>query len=152
MLFISTVLLLSISLAGSVSVSTKYGHVRGSQREYHGLHKNGSYHSFQGIPYAIPPVGSLRFKDPVPWTNVWDEELDVSGGPPAVCPQPNIFDPQARGITGNEDCLYLNIYTEEVPTTGLMNMELKPVMFFIHGRGITGNEDCLYLNIYTEEV
>jgi len=135
MLFISTVLVLSISLAGSVSVSTKYGHVRGSQREYHGLHKNGSYHSFQGIPYAVPPVGSLRFKDPVPWTNVWDEELDVSGGPPAVCPQPNIFDPQARGITGNEDCLYLNIYTEEVPTTGLKNMELKPVMFFIHGGG-----------------
>merc|ERR1711970_284521 len=131
MLLLST--LLVISIRSAASVTAKYGHVRGSQREYHGLHKNGSFHSFQGIPYAVAPVGSLRFKDPVPW--VLDEDLDVSGGPPAVCPQPNIFDPQARGITGDEDCLFLNIYTEEVPTTGLKNMELKPVMFFIHGGG-----------------
>merc|ERR1711892_1393109 len=96
----------------AVVVSTKSGRDEGSQRKYHGLHKNGSYFSFQGIPYASPPVGSLRFKDPVPLSDVWEGDLN-----------------------GDENCLYLNIYTEEVPSSGLKNMELKPVMFWIHGGG-----------------
>merc|ERR1711892_1638937 len=46
------------------------------------------------------------------------------------------FDPtNAGGINGDENCLYLNICTEEVPSSGLKNMELKPVMFWIHGGG-----------------
>merc|ERR1711892_875331 len=46
------------------------------------------------------------------------------------------FDPtNAGGINGDENCLYLNIYTEEVPSSGLKNMNLKPVMFWIHGGG-----------------
>merc|ERR1711892_1019287 len=120
----------------AVVVSTRSGRVEGSQRKYNGLHKNGSYFSFQGIPYASPPVGSLRFKDPVPLSDVWEGDLNVAGDPPPVCPQPKFFDPtNAGGINGDENCLYLNIYTEEVPSSGLKNMDLKPVMFWIHGGG-----------------
>jgi len=134
MWLINTLVVLTIQSAASVIVSTKNGNVKGSQRQYHGLHKNGSFYSFQGIPYAVPPEGSLRFKDPVALTDMWEGELDTSGGPPPMCLQPNLFDPSGD-IQGKEDCLYLNIYTEEVPTTGLKNMELKPVMFWIHGGG-----------------
>merc|ERR1711892_936195 len=46
------------------------------------------------------------------------------------------FDPtNAGGINGDENCLYLDIYTEGVPSSGLKSMELKPVMFWIHGGG-----------------
>ena len=84
---------LLLQIAGSLRVPTKYGHVVGLEKEYQGIEKNGSYYSFQGIPYAAPPVGKLRLKDPVPWEHYWEEDLDVSGGPPSMCPQPDPFSP-----------------------------------------------------------
>lgn len=120
----------------SIKVQTRFGSVEGAKRQFHGLHKNGSYSSFEGIPYALPPIGERRFKDPVSWEDEWEEDLDVSGGPPNICPQPKFFNPGAEGeIDGNEDCLFLNIYSEELPNSGLNKMELKPVMFWIHGGG-----------------
>lgn len=81
-------------------------------------------------------MGELRFKDPVPLKAAWEGELDASGGPAAVCPQPAFFDPANDGeIVGEENCLFLNIYTEEVPNNGMKNVELRPVMFWIHGGG-----------------
>ena len=125
---------LLVQIAGSVRVPTQYGQVVGMEKEYQGIEKNGSYYSFQGIPYAAPPVGKLRLKDPVPWEHYWEEDLDVSGGPPSMCPQPDPFSP-AGGIAGDEDCLFLNIYTEEVSDAGSDEVELRPVMFWIHGGG-----------------
>lgn len=41
------------------------------------------------------------------------------------------------GITGSEDCLYLNVYTPKLPSAGSKPL---PVMFYIHGGGfIYGN-------------
>jgi len=133
-----TLILLSISLhtVSSVVVSTNSGKVLGAKREYKGLHKNATFYSFQGIPYATPPVGQLRFKDPVPLEDVWVDTLDASGGPPPMCPQPGYFNPATEGeITGDENCLFLNIYTQEVPQPSKKNVQLKPVMFWIHGGG-----------------
>ena len=41
-------------------------------------------------------------------------------------------------ISGNEDCLFLNIFTQSLPSTD-MNTEdpLRPVLFYIHGGGFT---------------
>ena len=36
------------------------------------------YKSFQGVPFAAPPVGDLRFAPPAPVTP-WTETRDVSG-------------------------------------------------------------------------
>ena len=63
---------------------------------------------FAGIPFAAPPVGSLRLRAPEP-AQPWPGVLDVSGRPRVVCPQLNYF--QAGIIEGQEDCLYLNVYT-----------------------------------------
>ena len=114
------------------TVTTRSGEVRGGQREFSGLHRNGSYHSFQGIPYAQPPVGRLRFKAPVAVT-AWREQLDASGEPGSQCIQPEYFDPENFGkITGDEDCLTLNIYSETLPQKS-RSLDLKPVFFWIHG-------------------
>ena len=88
--------------------------------------QNGTtYASFQGIRYAQPPVGILRFKPPLPY--IAEGLYDVSGIAPWKCPQ---FNP-LHWVTGEEDCLLLNIF---VPASGFDNANVSlPVMVWIHG-------------------
>jgi para-nitrobenzyl esterase len=81
---------------------------------------------FKGIPFAEPPVGELRLKNPLP-RNPWDGILDtVRFGPEA--PQPyNINTPLPRPTQSEKDCLTLNIWTP-----GIDNNR-RPVMVWIHG-------------------
>ncbi|XP_068623878.1 juvenile hormone esterase-like [Battus philenor] len=95
------------------------------------------YHQFLGVPYAKPPVGELRFKSPQPpesWEGIRDAtkitESNVS------CQ----IDFKTRNFIGSEDCLYLNVYTPELPTP--VNEKL-PVMVFIHGGGFRGKNGIL---------
>src|SRR5215471_19567691 len=58
---------------------------------------------FKGIPYAQPPVGNLRWREPTPvkpWTGVRDA-TDFG----SICAQPPLFVPNAADIS-KEDCLY----------------------------------------------
>ncbi|PRD22571.1 UNVERIFIED_CONTAM: Lipase 4 [Trichonephila clavipes] len=65
-----------------------------------------------GIPYAQPPVGNLRWKKPFPlWTNAsWCRSKNhfkaTSFG--SACFQLNPF---LKQYEGQEDCLYLNVWT-----------------------------------------
>lgn len=88
---------------------TAQGALRGSA--------TGDVVSFKGVPYAAPPVGSLRWMPPQAaprWHGVRDATSFAS---PCV---------QASG--GSEDCLYLNVYAPAHPTTKRL-----PVMVWIHG-------------------
>lgn len=70
-----------------------------------------SIRAFMGIPYAEPPVGNLRFRAPVkvkPWQGI----LKAQTEPPA-CLQVDPFE-RSKMVEGQEDCLYLNVYTPEV--------------------------------------
>ncbi|XP_012215172.1 juvenile hormone esterase-like [Linepithema humile] len=85
----------------------------------------GNYIAFRGIPYAKPPVGELRFKDPV-LPKPWSGSKDASKyGNNAVQ-----MDKFSRQIIGNEDCLYLNVYT-----TNIDPEKKQPVMVWVHGGG-----------------
>ncbi|KAK9875474.1 hypothetical protein WA026_007866 [Henosepilachna vigintioctopunctata] len=91
------------------------------------------YCSFQGIPYARPPIGDLRFKAPqpvVPWQGVRKATKDGD-----QCYAQHMMNKKLR--LGSEDCLYLNIYTPKLPTKNSNNVsfDLKPVMLFIYGGG-----------------
>nr|WAP33820.1 alphaE1 [Bradysia odoriphaga] len=83
------------------------------------------YFSFQRIPYAKPPINELRFSDPQPispWTEIVDGTI-----PTPCCVQ---ISKLTKNVIGDEDCLYLNVYTKD------LNPESKtPVMIFIHGGG-----------------
>ncbi|XP_053683385.1 juvenile hormone esterase-like [Sabethes cyaneus] len=79
-----------------------------------------SYFQFNGIPFAEPPIGDLRFRNPVPhggWTGVRDGTEFGSN-----CAQ---FSPLSE-YSGNEDCLFLNVYTQNI-------IGSRPVMVWIHG-------------------
>lgn len=87
------------------------------------------YYSFEGIPYAKPPVGKLRFRDPQElksWTGVLDATKRGSR-----CRQINPY--FNTPIEGSEDCLYLNVYTPNLPHQKIVQL---PVLFFIHGGGL----------------
>lgn len=90
--------------------------------------RNGQI-SFKGIRYAEPPTKRNRFVRPV--LKYMSGEIDATkyGN---FCLQG-----QYPNIVGDEDCLFLNVYTPSVKATGL------PVFFWIHGGGFksgSGNQ------------
>ncbi|XP_030559137.1 uncharacterized protein LOC115761509 [Drosophila novamexicana] len=81
------------------------------------------YYSFDGIPYAQPPLGELRFRAPQnaeSWLGVRD------------CTEPRDKCLQVASLTkqveGSEDCLYLNIAVKS-----LTSKKPLPVMVYVHG-------------------
>ncbi|MFC9701531.1 carboxylesterase/lipase family protein [Streptomyces sp. NPDC056943] len=94
----------------------------------------GGVTSFLGIPYAAPPFGALRFREPAPpepWTGVRDATAHGPTAPHAPYAPP--FDAliPENDIPG-EDCLNLNIWTPAPePGAGL------PVMVWLHGGAFT---------------
>ncbi|KAG7312987.1 hypothetical protein JYU34_000059 [Plutella xylostella] len=90
--------------------------------------------AFTSVPFAAPPLGDLRFKAPAPaapWTGVRDA---TQPSPP--CVQRNPYTRQQE-IVGQEDCLYLNLYTPRVDDLGTPSISsgLLPVMVWFHGGG-----------------
>lgn len=96
--------------------------------------------AFLGIPYATPPLGSLRFKLPVPPT-LWNHVYSATSYR-EPCPQ---FDSRATEL-GNEDCLYLNVYTPALPSSGTASMyQAKyPVMVYIQAESFENGDSSLY--------
>lgn len=91
---------------------------------------------FKGIPYAAPPVGDLRWKNPQP-VIPWDGVL-VADHYKKICPQVltrplSSYPEKYRNLytEHDEDCLYLNVWT---PAEAVGDTKAKlPVMFWIHG-------------------
>ena len=125
-----TLALSVVGVSGSPIVQTRNGPVRGFDREAQGQ----TVSSFQGLPFAIPPVGELRFRHPVPINRTWPEPLNATR-PPPICLQANRLNKQLKG---SEDCLYLSIYT---PRKALASQQLLPVMLFIHGGGFKEGDE-----------
>ncbi|KAJ3619367.1 hypothetical protein MTP99_005055 [Tenebrio molitor] len=123
------------------------GKLRGST----GVNIRGeTFFKFQGIPYAKPPLGDLRFKSPQPpepWTGIFDASKEGD-----ICYSRDMYRPEI--ISGSENCLVLNVYTKTILDEKKKN--LRPVLFWIHGGGFvfgSGSED-LYAPDYliTEDV
>lgn len=109
-----------------VEVQVKQGTVLGTREET--VFDGRVYYAFYGLPYAQPPVRSLRFKDPEPTKN-WKLPLDATSHYRGACAQPHIV--HKHGVFGVEDCLYVNIYTPQLPRNE--NDILKPIAVWIHG-------------------
>lgn len=95
--------------------------------QYKTSYRNRTFSAFEGIPFAEPPVGKLRFKEPVP-AGAWDGVLFANKS--YICPtykeEPNFY------VYGTEDCLYIYVY---VPKTTIDKTDNYPVVAYIHGGG-----------------
>ncbi|HWS93703.1 MAG TPA: carboxylesterase/lipase family protein, partial [Mycobacterium sp.] len=101
-------------------VETTYGPVRGTD--------DGHIRTWNGIRYAAPPLGDLRFRAPEP-PQRWTEVADATRYGPA-CPQPTFPNmPLDLGAPQGEDCLRLNIWASSDTQPG----DGKPVMVWLHG-------------------
>jgi para-nitrobenzyl esterase len=86
-------------------------------------------HIYEGIPYAAPPVGALRWKAPQP-VKPW-KGVRTAKHFGARCMQGRLFaDMVFRDEGPSEDCLYLNVWTPADSADANL-----PVMVWIYGGG-----------------
>lgn len=131
-LTLPVVLLLAAAAPGGPErpvVDTDRGPVRGVS--------HGAYRTFEGIPYAAPPTGALRWRLPEPaprWAGARD-----AGAPGSRCVQLPPIGP--GGPSGSEDCLYVNV---TAPSGGGARGSRRPVMVWFHGGGFVNGAGDLY--------
>jgi para-nitrobenzyl esterase len=98
-----------------------------------GVPVNYGVYAYQGIPYAAPPVGQLRWKTPqpaVPWSGV--RAADHFGN---KCMQRPLFSDMVFRAGGtSEDCLFLNVWTSARYAGRL------PVLVYFYGGGAVAGD------------
>lgn len=97
---------------------------------------DGGVEHYLGIPYAQPPVAELRWRSPQKVEH-WEGTRQVKDNPDS-CPQ---FMPGLESMNGDEDCLYLNLWTPAEKPAAAM-----PVMVWIHGGGFTAGQGSFTAN------
>jgi para-nitrobenzyl esterase len=120
---LSLILGLTARADDQLTIKTDKGKIRGKMAD------DGQVRIFLGIPYAAPPIGTLRWKPPQPglkWNGV--RETTNFG---SRCMQPDIYhDMEFRDGGGSEDCLNLNVWTPARDKKAKL-----PVMVWIYGGG-----------------
>jgi para-nitrobenzyl esterase len=111
----------------TLHVKTVNGVVEGS------LEKSG-VRSFKGIPFAAPPVGDLRWREPQPVQN-WQGVRKANQFGPKAMQAPLFGDMGFRSNGMSEDCLYLNVWAPS-----RKGKELLPVLVYFYGGGFVAGD------------
>jgi para-nitrobenzyl esterase len=127
---LASFILLSVAAVAQASdvVQTANGPVEGR-----GVQPSG-VRIFRGVPFAQPPIGDLRWREPQPLKKWKSVRQAVDFGP--RCMQARIFDDMVFRSNGmSEDCLYLNVWTP-----AKSERERLPVLVYFYGGGfVTGD-------------
>ncbi|MCC6536479.1 MAG: carboxylesterase family protein [Bryobacterales bacterium] len=122
----AALVLLPMALSAAERVKTANGPVEGTRTT------DGAVRMFKGIPFAAPPVGPLRWREPHPAANWTSPRAATAFGP--RCMQHPIFgDMNFRSNGMSEDCLYLNVWA---PAKG----KNLPVLVYFFGGGFMAGD------------
>jgi len=111
----------------AAQLKTEYGVIKGT------IESSGVY-SFKGIPFAAPPIGELRWKEPQPakgWKGI--RMADEFGFKPMQLPL--FSDMRFRSKSMSEDCLYLNVWS---PSS--YSGSKAPVLVYFYGGGFAAGD------------
>lgn len=129
-IFFCTLLIFQLKAFGKDTVRINQGILEGIKNE------DGSVRMFRGIPYAVAPVGALRWQEPQPvisWKGVRDASHYGNSAMQNATPQ-NPWTPEfINDQPISEDCLYLNIWAPAKRTNRRF-----AVLVYLHGGGYTG--------------
>src|SRR5438045_888378 len=92
------------SCAAADLVSTANGVLEGT------LNPETGIRAYKGVPFAQPPVGDLRWREPQP-PKKWDGVRKADKFGPRAMQKPIFGDMLFRSDGMSEDCLYLNVWT-----------------------------------------
>jgi para-nitrobenzyl esterase len=101
---------------------------------------DGALRVFKGVPFALAPVGTLRWKAPSPMPRWPGVKSAAEYGPECVQPKSTLSSIYASDpVPMSEDCLTLNIWAPA-------DARDAPVFFWIYGGALWGgaNRDPLY--------
>jgi para-nitrobenzyl esterase len=94
----------------------------------------GGVRRFAGIPFAAPPVGALRWREPQP-AAPWKGILSATRFGPRCMQLPIFSDMVFRSNGMSEDCLYLNVWTPARSAARRV-----PVLVYFYGGGFVGGD------------
>ncbi|PVF96991.1 alpha/beta-hydrolase [Serendipita vermifera] len=105
-----------------------------------GISASSKTNAYLGIPYAIPPLGQLRFQAPRPLITPTVSRNATKLSPGCIQLKSDIFPPSPSGES--EDCLTLNVWSSKTSGQG------KAVYLWIHGGGfVVGSTSDLTYNL-----
>ncbi len=117
----------SNNMHNSLQVTTRNGVVEGT------LEQSG-VRSFKGIPFAAPPLGALRWKEPQPVAS-WQGVRPAKAFGPRAMQAPIFGDMGFRSNGMSEDCLYLNVWSP-----ARKSGDLLPVLVYFYGGGFVAGD------------
>lgn len=94
-----------------------------------GVTETSGVRAFKGVPFAAPPVGNLRWREPQPVQN-WSGVRKASTFGPRAMQRAIFGDMNFRSNGVSEDCLYLNVWTP-----AKSDKEKLPVLVYFYGGG-----------------
>jgi para-nitrobenzyl esterase len=90
--------------------------------------------SFKGIPFAAPPVGDFRWREPQPVKN-WEGVLKADKFSARPMQTAVFGDMNSRSAGVSEDCLYLNVWAP-----AKKGKDLLPVLVYFYGGGFVAGD------------